>query len=74
MEDLMNKLDSKFGLVIVSAKRARQINDYLNSIKKHELPQCVSPQVPLEEAVKAKPLSVALLEIAEGNIAYEKQD
>lgn len=71
IEKLLTNLDSKYALVIASAKRARQINDYLNSVKKQELPTVVAPQVPLEVAIKSEPLAIALEEIENGQIAFE---
>lgn len=69
IEDLLSKVDSKYTLVIASAKRARQINDYLNSIRRHELTGIRAPEI---EALSNKPLSIALEEIAETRITYER--
>lgn len=72
MTDLLKKVDSKYSLVITAAKRTRQIKDYLNSIRKQELSNVLPPQVEMETAVKTKPLSIALEEILEDKITYEK--
>ena len=68
IEELDKKVGSRYSLVIVAAKRARQINDYLNSIKRQEMPHVVPPQVELEEAIQGKPISIALREILEDKI------
>ena len=49
IERLLEKADSRYTLIIATAKRARQINDYFNSVKKHEIPHVVPPQVELGE-------------------------
>jgi DNA-directed RNA polymerase subunit omega len=72
MTDLLKKVDSKYSLVILAAKRTRQINDYLNSIRKQELTNILPPQVDMETAIKAKPLSIAFEEILNDKITYEK--
>jgi len=69
INDLLAKTDSKFTLVIAAAKRARQINNYFNSIRRHELPLVKPPQI---DAVSRKPLTVALEEIAAGKLTYER--
>lgn len=69
IDDLLTKTDSKFTLVVAAAKRARQINDYFGSIRRHELPLVNPPQV---EAISRKPLTIALEEIAEGKLTYKR--
>lgn len=71
LSELLKKVDSKYSLVITAAKRTRQINDYMNSIRKQELTNVLPPQVDMETAVKTKPLSIALQEILEDKITYE---
>ena len=66
IEQLMEKVDSKFTLVTLSAKRARQINDYYNQLGEG-LGRIVPPQV---TSVSRKPLSIALEEISAGKITY----
>lgn len=60
----MDKVDSKFHLVHLSAKRAREINGYFAQLGEG-LGQYVPPLVSTESN---KPLSVALEEIAQGKI------
>jgi len=67
IEQLMEKVDSKFTLVTLSAKRARQINDYYNQLGEG-LGRIVPPQV---TSVSRKPLSIALEEIGAAKITYE---
>jgi len=68
IEGLLSKVDSKFTLVSVSAKRARQINSYFSQLGEG-LGAIVPPQVP---SVSRKPLSIALEEIAADKISYER--
>ncbi len=72
LSDLLDKVESKYSLVITAAKRTRQINDYINSIRKQEMTNVLPPQVSMEEAIKTKPLSIALEEILTDKITYEK--
>jgi DNA-directed RNA polymerase subunit omega len=63
IDDLLTKSDSKYGLVIFGAKRARQINAYYAQL--HEgLFEYVGPLV--DTRLNEKPLSIALREINDG--------
>ncbi|GAA4372453.1 DNA-directed RNA polymerase subunit omega [Paeniglutamicibacter cryotolerans] len=63
IDSLLTTTDSKYALVINSAKRARQINAYYAQL--HEgLFEYVGPLV--ETRLNEKPLSIALREINEG--------
>jgi len=64
IETLLDKVDSKFTLVTLSAKRGRQINSYFNQLGEG-LGTIVPPQV---ASVSRKPLSIALEEIAAGKV------
>ena len=64
MEHLLEKVDSKFTLVTLSAMRAREINDYYNQLGEG-LGKIVPPQV---TSVSRKPLSIAMEEIEVGKI------
>lgn len=68
-DKILSKVDSRFTLVILVAKRARQINDYLNSMKRQELPRVRGPEI---EMIHAKPLTIALKEVEEGRISYRR--
>ncbi len=65
IEDLLERVDSKFTLVSVAAKRARQINQYFNQLGAEGLGGLVPPQV---TSVSRKPLSIALEEIVADKI------
>ena len=62
-DDLLDVVDSKYRLVIMAAKRARQINAYYAQLGEGLL-EYVGPLV--ETRVQEKPLSIALREIREG--------
>ena len=62
IDDLLAIADSKYALVIYSAKRARQINAYYSQLDEGLL-EHVGPLV--ETHVQEKPLSIALREINE---------
>jgi DNA-directed RNA polymerase subunit omega len=70
IEELLDKVDSKFTLVTLSAKRGRQINSYFNQLGEG-LGALVPPQV---TSVSLKPLSIALEEIAASKITYVRPD
>lgn len=68
IDDLLEKTDSKYKLVLVSAKRARQINAYYSQLGEGLL-EYVGPLV--ETQVQEKPLSIALRETREGLLNAE---
>jgi DNA-directed RNA polymerase subunit omega len=68
VEELLDRVDSKFTLVTLAAKRARQINSYFNQLGEG-LGAIVPPQV---TSVSRKPLSISLEEIAVGKITYHR--
>ena len=70
VEDLLDKFDSKFTLVTLSAKRGRQINSYFNQLG-DGLGAIVPPQV---TSVSRKPLSIALEEVAAAKIVYVRPE
>ena len=59
IEELLGRAGSKFTLVTLGAKRARQINSYYNQLSEG-LGSVVPPQVP---SSARKPLSIAFEEI-----------
>jgi DNA-directed RNA polymerase subunit omega len=71
IDDLLTKTDSKYKLVLYSAKRARQINAYYSQLGEGLL-EYVGPLV--ETHVQEKPLSIALREINEGMLTCEDID
>ena len=64
IEELLNRVDSKFSLVTLAARRARQINSYFNQLG-DGLGQMVPPQV---SSVARKPLSIGFEEISADKI------
>jgi len=70
IEDLLDKVDSKFTLVALSAKRARQINSYYNQLGEG-LGMVVPPQV---ASVSGKPLTIAFEEVAAAKATYHRID
>ncbi|MFV1971880.1 MAG: DNA-directed RNA polymerase subunit omega [Acidimicrobiia bacterium] len=62
--DMLAKTNSRFGLVVLAARRARQINAYFN-----ELGAGVGGYVPPQvHSLSRKPLSIALEEIVEDKV------
>ncbi|MDN5812425.1 MAG: DNA-directed RNA polymerase subunit omega [Arthrobacter sp.] len=71
IDELLTTTDSKYALVINSAKRARQINAYYSQL--HEgLFEYVGPLV--DTQLNEKPLSIALREINEGLLQVKPLD
>ena len=68
IDELLEKTDSKYKLVLYSAKRARQINAYYSQLGEGLL-EYVGPLV--ETHVQEKPLSIALREINAGLLTAE---
>jgi DNA-directed RNA polymerase subunit omega len=60
IDELLQRTQSKYALVIIAAKRARQINAYYSQLGEGLL-EYVGPLV--ETAPQEKPLSIALREI-----------
>jgi DNA-directed RNA polymerase subunit omega len=70
IEELLDKVDSKFTLVALGSARARQVNSYYNSLGEG-LGKVVPPQV---ASVSGKPVSIAFEEIAAGKATYSRPD
>jgi DNA-directed RNA polymerase subunit omega len=67
IDRLFRNVDSRYALVIVAAKRARQINNYHHQLGEgtfEELP-------PLVESRSKNYLTMSLEEISEGKIKYD---
>ena len=64
IEELLDRVDSKFSLVTLAARRARHINSYFTHLG-DGLGQMVPPQV---SSVSRKPLSIGFEEIAADKI------
>ena len=72
IDDLLEKVDSKYALVIFASQRARQINDYYSDLHDGTLFDNVGPLV--DSSVDDKPLSIALHEIVEGKLTMTDRD
>jgi DNA-directed RNA polymerase subunit omega len=70
VEDLLDKVDSKFTLVALASRRARQVNSYYNSLGEG-IGVVVPPQV---ASVSGKPLSIAFEEVAAGKATFTRPD
>jgi DNA-directed RNA polymerase subunit omega len=68
IESLLERVDSKYTLVSLAAKRGREVNSYFNQLGEG-LGSIVPPQV---TSVSRKPLSIALDEISAGKITYHR--
>ena len=71
IDELLERTQSKYALVIIAAKRARQINAYYSQLGEGLL-EYVGPLV--ETHVHEKPLSIALREINAGLLTAEATD
>ena len=65
---LLDHVDSRYSLVIVAAKRARQINNYHHQLGEGTFDEFAPPLV---ESRSKNYLTMALEEISEGKIDYE---
>ena len=65
IDDLMDHVDTRYALVIVAAKRARQINSYHHQLGEGTFDDFPPPLV---ESRSKNYLTMALEEIAEGKI------
>ena len=69
IDELLENVDSRYALVIIAAKRARQINNY-----HHQLGEGIGFEdapPPLVESRSKNYLTMSLEEIAEGKLKYE---
>ena len=71
IESLLENTDSKYTLVILAARRSRQINSYFSQLGEG-VAEFTPPQVYLGPDQAPKALSIALQEIAEAKVAYER--
>ena len=67
IDDLLESVDSRYALVIVAAKRARQINNYHHQLGEGTFDDFPPPLV---EPRSKNYLTMALEEVAEGKITY----
>lgn len=65
IDELLDKVDSRYGLVVASAKRARQINEYTATLGLNESLGIPGPQV---HTRSQHPLSIAIEELRTGRL------
>ena len=68
LDELLDNVDSRYALVIVAAKRARQINNYHQQLGEGTFEDFPPPLV---ESRSKNYLTMALEEVSEGMIKYE---
>jgi DNA-directed RNA polymerase subunit omega len=71
IETLIENAESKFTLVILAAKRGRQINSYFTQLGEGTS-EFTPPQIHLGSDKAPKALSIALQEIADGVVTFER--
>jgi len=71
VETLLKDVDSKYTLVILAAKRSRQINSYFSQLGEG-VAEFTPPQIPMMPDKAPKALSIAMQEISEGLVSYER--
>jgi DNA-directed RNA polymerase subunit omega len=64
IENVIDRIGNRFATVVVSARRARQINSYFHQLG-GGYGEYVPPQV---HSLSRKPLTIAMEEIAEGKV------
>ncbi len=67
IDQLLGQVDSRYALVIVAAKRARQINNYHHMLGEGTFDEAPPPMV---ESRSKNYLTMALEEVAQSKIAY----
>jgi DNA-directed RNA polymerase subunit omega len=67
IDELLQKANSNYELVIFASKRARQINEYYSALHEGSLFNYVGPLV--DSSIDDKPLSIAMHEIHQGKLA-----
>ena len=67
---VLAKTESRFGLVVLAARRARQINEYFNQLGEG-LGSYVPPQV---HSLSRKPLSISLEEIDNDKVIIQAEE
>lgn len=69
VDHLLQQTDSHYAAVVLSARRARQINSYYQSLNEGGYGDYPPPMVPAEPGKGA--LTLALEEVAAGKLKYE---
>lgn len=70
IDDLLKHVDSRYSLVILASKRAREINSYYTQLGEGR-GEFVPPLVETGD-LRSKPLAIALQEIADGKVEGER--
>jgi len=70
IDELLTKVDSKYTLCILSSKRARQIKDMIHGVRDQAL--LTMPTSEIAKLTSTKPLSLAMEEVANGDVSYER--
>jgi DNA-directed RNA polymerase subunit omega len=68
IDKLLKQVDSKYALVIIAAKRARQINSYHHQLGEGTFDDYAPPMV---ESRSKNYLTMALEEVSQGKIQWE---
>ena len=68
IDELLENVDSRYALVIVAAKRARQINNYHHQLGEGTFDDFPPPLV---ESRSKNYLTMALEEVSEGKLKYK---
>lgn len=72
IDQLLERVDSKYTLVVLAARRAREINSYYSQLGEGR-GEFVPPLVE-SGGLRNKPLSIALEEVAEDKVTFERTD
>ena len=67
IDELLGEVDSRYALVIVAAKRARQINSYYQNLGEGSFDEFPPPMV---DTGSKNYLTIALEEVAAGKLKY----
>ena len=70
IDTLLATVDSKYTLCIISARRARQINDMIHGVRDQAVLSMAPSQI--ASLTSTKPLTLALEEIASGDVSYSR--
>ncbi|HEY2326148.1 MAG TPA: DNA-directed RNA polymerase subunit omega [Gaiellaceae bacterium] len=68
IDELLAQVDSRYALVIVAAKRARQINNYHHQLGEGTFDEFAPPLI---QSRSKNYLTMSLEEIAEGKLVYD---
>ncbi|MGD0272123.1 MAG: DNA-directed RNA polymerase subunit omega [Gaiellaceae bacterium] len=68
VDALLANVDSRYALVIVAAKRARQINNYHHMLGEGSFDEAPPPMI---ESRSKNYLTMSLEEVAQGKLVYE---